>query len=158
MGFWRIKGWWSTPACARLGGGEQNHSRRRFIDIDALTPLITAAGRSLDHARCSHSTFFEPDVYKTHSKLIFQMFSNIIKNHQNAIKLFSQMLYILWWSYDFLSNPQNYTNQLFWKCQKSTFPFLDPPNRCLTFMISKILDFGLFIFSIVLCHTLGSFC
>ena len=36
-----------------------------------FTPLITAAGRSLDHARCNHSTFFEPDVYKTLAKFNF---------------------------------------------------------------------------------------
>ena len=58
----------------RLRSGGNNDSRIRFIDMDVSYPLITAAGRSLDHARYSHSTFFEPDVYKRFAKLLFSHF------------------------------------------------------------------------------------
>ena len=41
----------------------------RIIDIDAFYLLKTAAGRSPDHARCSHSNIFQLDVYKTLAKI-----------------------------------------------------------------------------------------
>ena len=37
-----------------------------FINID-----VFEVGRSVDHARCSHSNIFQSDVYKTNAKLIF---------------------------------------------------------------------------------------
>ena len=75
---------------ARLGGAEKMILAEVLCTSTLLTPLITAAGRSLDHARCSHSTFFEPDVYTTFAKLIFHMFSKIIKN-----AIFSRVFNIL---------------------------------------------------------------
>ena len=38
-----------------------------------MTPFFTAAGRSVGHARCSHSNIFQPDVYKTDAKFTISL-------------------------------------------------------------------------------------
>ena len=37
----------------------------------SVTPRSIPTGRSPAHARCSHSNFFKPNVYRTNAKLIF---------------------------------------------------------------------------------------
>ena len=86
MGFWRAyKAGPPSLASLALDVREHNEFRTGFINIDAFDPpLITAAGRSPAHARCSHSTYVEPDLF-------FYMFSKTIKN---ATNIFSEMFNI----------------------------------------------------------------
>ena len=85
MGFWRNRGSVSVCQLCLLSTFAKIVSFALVLyTLTLSTPLKTAAGRSLEHARCSHSTFFKPDVYKSSAKFIFRF----LENKQKQLKLF----------------------------------------------------------------------
>ena len=77
-----------------------------------MNPLFIWAGRQPDHARCSHNNVFQPDVYKTNTKvIIFTEISFFLLTPRFVFSLVSrpdpgyQILAIRSWQRCFVPNP-----------------------------------------------------